>query len=580
MIAENPNKTRVVIIGWDGATFDLILPWIDEGKLPNIAKFMEGGVHGPLRSTIPHFTYPAWTSFLTGKNPGKHGVFDFTERVPGTHEIQFVNARRVRAKTIWQILSDVGRRVACMGVPVSYPPAKINGVLICGFDAPGSGSRTDSSSVHPPEFLDELRDKVGNYITAANIMPLMNEDKHEEALNLILQAVEMKGKTARYLLQKEPWDVFMVLFGESDLVGHHFWRFCDPKSPLYTQSASKKVSQAIYEVYKKLDDILPTLLEVCPPDAIKIMVSDHGFGGSGDRVVYMNKWLADHGYLKFKGAAGPKAGVGYKMVNWAKLFGLRVLPPAVKTYIFRKRQGIANKMEAYLRFGGIDWSKTKAFSEELPYMQTIWINVKGREPFGIVEPGNEYYDLINELREKLLAWVDPDTGEKVVEEVVHREDIYEGDYIDRSPDLLLRTNFPGGYAYQGKSSRQGMPSKAIERVRIDAPGSMKFYAAKSGSHRDYGIFIAQGPMMPAGKKIVGARLMDVAPTVMYLLGEPVPEDMDGRVLTEALAEEFVSAHAIDTAAVSTQAGGSEARTYTADQEAVINQRLQDLGYLE
>ena len=417
-MAATVHNHGVVIIGWDGATFDLIDPWIAEGKLPNLAAFREGGVHGKLRSTIPHFTYPAWTTFLTGKNPGRHGVFDFTERIPGTHRIQFVNAKRVRSKTLWRLLSDSNHRVACMGVPVSYPPEAINGVLICGFDAPGSGSRTDESSVHPPELLQEIRTHVGDYVTSANIMPLMSEDKHEEALDLILQTMEMKGKTARYLLEREPWDVFMVLFGESDLVGHHFWRFTDPKSPLYVESASERVRNALYEVYAKLDEMLPMLLEACPEDSIRLIVSDHGFGGSGNRVIYMNRWLADEGFLTFKGSGGPQAGMGFKMVNLAKNWGLRFLPPAIKTYIFRRRQGIANRMEAYLRFGGIDWSKTKAFSEELPYLQSIWINVKGREPFGIVEPGAEYDDLLAELKERLTAWIDPATDEPVVEEVL------------------------------------------------------------------------------------------------------------------------------------------------------------------
>jgi predicted AlkP superfamily phosphohydrolase/phosphomutase len=456
------EDSKVVIIGWDGATWDLLEPWLAEGKMPNLAAFLESGVSGPLRSTVPPFTYPAWTSFLTGKNPGRHGVFDFTERVPGSREIQFVNARRVRSKTIWRLLSDAGRRVACMGVPVSYPPEPINGVLLCGFDAPGSGSRTDSSSVYPPELLAEIRDQVGDYVTSANIMPLMSEERYDEALERIISVMEMKGKTARYLLEKEEWDVFMVLFGESDLVGHHFWRFTDPNSPLYTETDSAKVQNAIYEVYKRLDDMLGMLLASVPADSTVLLVSDHGFGGSGERVIYMNKWLSDQGFLRFAGADSG-GGLGFRLVNKAKFWGLRFLPPAVKTWVFRRRQAIANKMESYLRFAGIDWSATRAFSEELPYLQTIWINVKGREPDGIVEPGEDYEAVVAELRERLMGWVDPDTGEKVVEEVLHRDEVYDGPFKERSPDLVVRTRFPNGYAYQGKSTKQSSPAAATVR---------------------------------------------------------------------------------------------------------------------
>ena len=578
-MTQDTKKHRVVVIGWDGATFDLIDPWIREGKLPNIARFMEGSTRGHLQSTVPYFTYPAWTSFLTGKNPGKHGVFDFTERVPGTHGIQFVNAKRVRSKTIWRLLSDAGRRVACMGVPVSYPPEAINGVLICGFDAPGQASQADVTSMYPPEIFDEIKRAVGPYITSANIMPLMSEDKHEEAVKAILATIDRKAQTALYLLKREAWDVFMVLFGESDLIGHHFWRFTDPGSPLYTESDSVFVSEAIFQVYRKLDEWLPLLLAACPDDSVRIVCSDHGFGGSGDHVIYMNKWLADNGFLTFKGG-GPKAGVGFKLVNAAKFPGLRFLPPKIKAYVFRRKQAIANKMESYLRFGGIDWSHTQAFSEELPYLQTIWINTRGVEPEGIVEPGAEYDRVVADLKAKLEAWTDPITGEKVVKEVIHRDDVYDGDYTTRSPDLILRCHYPGGYAYQGKSSVQSAPSAPIERLRPDAPGAAKFYAAKSGTHREFGVLAAQGPMIAAGRVIEGARLMDLAPTILYLLGEPIPEDMDGTVLKDALDPEFVAQRPVVAGTRDSQRTGSDDKTYSKEDEAVITQRLTDLGYLD
>ncbi len=575
-----PKQHKVVIIGWDGATWDLINPWIAEGKLPNIAKFKAESTYGNLRSTDPPFTFPAWTSFLTGKNPGRHGVFDFTERIPGTKKIQFVNAKRVRAKTCWRILSDSGKRVCCMGVPVSYPPEPVNGILICGFDAPGAASEADQTSVFPPEALNEINAAVGKYITSANIMQLMNEDRHEEALDEILKVMDQKGRTAQYLLQREAWDVFMILWGESDLIGHHFWRFCDPKSPLYTHSKSEKVRNAIYLVYKKLDEWLPRLLAECHESTIRIICSDHGFGGSGDRIIYMNKWLADNGYLAFENNGNAQGGAAFKLINWAKLWGLRVLPPWVKAMVFRRFTGIANKMESSLRFGGIDWSRTRAFSEELPYLQTIWINVKGREPDGTVEPGEEYETLVKELTQKLYDWRDPGTGDKVVQVVQHRRDIYDGPWIERSPDIIARTKYPENYAYQGKSSRHSNPKAPIEQLRIDAPGSMKFYAAKSGTHRDYGIFLAQGSMIPAGKELQGARLWDVIPTLFYLLGQPVPEDMDGKILTGSIKPEFLAGHSVDSAKGDSQQTGSEDRTYSDEDEEVISQRLADLGYLE
>ena len=416
-------------------------------------------------------------------------------------------------------------------------------------------------------------------MTSANIMPAMSEGRYEDALDMILSVMEMKGKTARYLLEKEAWDVFMVLFGESDLVGHHFWRFTDPRSPLYTETGSARVREAIYLVYSKLDEMLPMLLAACPENSVRLVVSDHGFGGSGDRVIFMNKWLADEGFLKFK-SDRPGGGLTMKAVQSAKYWGLRFLPPGVKTHIFRKRTEIANKMESYLRFGGIDWSGTVAFSEELPYLQTIWINVRGREPEGVVEPGAEYDALVVHLRERLMKWVDPISGEPVVDAVLHRDQIYEGPHKERSPDLVIRTRYPDGYAYQGKSTRQSSPPAAIERIDPGSPGADAFYSSKSGTHRDMGIFIAQGPMIPAGSVIEGARLMDIAPTLLYLLGEPIPNDMDGRALTRALDPAFVEGRETVSGPATSQTAGSEDATYSTEDEAEISKRLQELGYLE
>ena len=145
--------TRVFMIGWDGATFDLIRPWVAEGKLPTIARLMAAGAHGQLRSTLPPMTFPAWTSFMTGMNPGKHGIYDFTRPRPGRYELEFVNGGQRRAPSFWQILSQAGRRVASISLPCTYPPEQVNGIMISGFDAPGlggSGAHVDARGMHPP----------------------------------------------------------------------------------------------------------------------------------------------------------------------------------------------------------------------------------------------------------------------------------------------------------------------------------------------------------------------------------------------------------------------------------------------
>ena len=212
MSTEDPSSPRVVIIGLDGATFDLILPWIKTGKLPSIAKVLDSSSYGPLSSTHPPSTFPAWTTFMTGKNPGKHGIYDFTQHREDVYGIQFVNSTFRKGKTLWQLLSECGKRVGVLGLPATYPPEPINGFLISGFDSPVT-TGIDRSFTYPRELYGELKKKLGPY-TITDFQELrIGKGWHEDALDKILSTLERKAAYANYLLKKESWDCFMVLFG-------------------------------------------------------------------------------------------------------------------------------------------------------------------------------------------------------------------------------------------------------------------------------------------------------------------------------------------------------------------------------
>src|SRR5205085_6322680 len=206
--------SRVFIVGWDGATFDLIEPWVAEGKLPNIARLMKRGVHGRLRSTLPPMTFPAWSSFMTGKNPGKHGIFDFTRQKPGKYELEFVNGGLRRAPSFWNILSRAGRKVISISVPCTYPPEPVNGIMISGFDGPGQvgTSEVDARGMHPPELHQEIKEKLGGHPIGAFIANEINDGRPSAGLDRMLDAVRRKAATAKYLMQNKPWDCMMILF--------------------------------------------------------------------------------------------------------------------------------------------------------------------------------------------------------------------------------------------------------------------------------------------------------------------------------------------------------------------------------
>jgi len=577
---------RVFIIGWDGATFDLIRPWVAAGKLPNIARLMAQGVHGPLRSTIPPMTFPAWSSFMTGKNPGKHGVFDFTRPRPGTYELEFVNGGQRRAATFWQLLSQAGRKVISISIPCTFPPEPVNGVMISGFDAPGlvSGQHhVDAGGMYPPDVYDELLAKVGPHPIGAfaTNMHEINSGQPERAMTQVEQAIRQKAATAKYLLRTRDWDCAMILFGESDGAGHHFWKYCDPNSPLF-QAEPAGMRNSIERVYCELDRQVGEMLDEVPPNVTVLMMSDHGFGGVSNWVIFPNCWLREKGCLGFRGG----------MTHWLsramdgfKMRAMTALPGLVKRVLYRLGKGRLGGFESRVRFGMIDWKNTQAYFEENPYYPSLWINLKGRQPQGTVEPGPEYEALRDRLIAELEAWRHPVSGEPIVQKAYRREEIYSGPAVADAPDIVVRWGLHKGYNYAFRLSSKSRHLKWIEQVDPHAPQNLSFFTGKSGHHREDGIFVAHGPAIRSGGSIEGARIIDLAPTILHLLDVPAPADMDGRVLHHALTQSHLAEHPLETARA-TEADGAVLATavydsgYSSADEEKIAERLKSLGYID
>jgi predicted AlkP superfamily phosphohydrolase/phosphomutase len=570
--------TRVFIVGWDGATFDLIQPWVAKGLLPNIAAILQNGTHGLLRSTMPPMTFPAWSSFMTGKNPGKHGIFDFTRQRPGSYDLEFVNGGQRKAPSFWRLLSDAGRRVISISVPCTYPPEQVNGIMLSGFDAPGLGgsnSTLDARGMYPPSLHGELEQAVGGHPIGSFPISEINQGRPDLALEKILTAIRRKAATAKYLIQNHPWDCAMILFGESDGVGHHYWKYCDPESPLYTPQPPG-MGDSILRVYQELDSELGELQSLMPPDATLLMMSDHGFGGVSNNVLYPNCWMREQGLLQFRGGAWQLVS---RALDAIKIRAVATLPSKVKRMIYRAAKGRLGGIEAKVRYGIIDWPNTKAYFEENPYYPVLWINVKGRQPSGTVEPGSEYEALRTELIERLEDWRHPESGERIVARAYRREEVYSGPYLDEAPDILLHWNEHEGYTYAFKVSSKSENFKWIDKVDPHRAENLVFFTGKSGSHRDDGIFLAEGPAIRAGMTLQGARIVDVAPTILHLLGVSVPEDMDGRVLSEMLDQTAASADV----KIGTAANGAPvtvgAGDYSLEDEQAISDRLRALGYI-
>ena len=536
--------SRLVILGLDGATFDLIRPWAEEGKLPAFAKLLADGASGELRSVPNMNTAPAWTTFMTGKNPGKHGVFWFAEQGVDVGTVRFVTAADRHGVSLWRLLSDAGQRIAVVNVPMTYPAEQVNGVLVAGFDAP---STRNPSFTHPDGLVAELERECGPYVLHASVAHDAQAGHHDRVVDEALSAEESRVRAALHLMQTREWDVAMYMIKSTDQVAHHSWDYGAP------------TQERLLPVYAHADRTLSRFLEAAGPDCNVIVMSDHGMGWRQPAAEYLNEILEQLGYLR-RGTSTAAA------ARWRALRLAKRLGPGARGFLKRRLPSVYRRFGYQVRFGGLDWQNTRAFSDNT--RSCVWINLEGRDPHGIVHP-DERETLVKEIRDILLALIDPTTGSPVVEAVWNPEEIYSGPYTDQAPDLQIDWRYEGpvgALQYEGPYGRA--------RSRGSAKG---FMHGLSGAHRPMGVLMMGGPAFAGRRRVDGATLQDLAPTILHLAGLPVPEDMDGRVLRDALAEPHASRPVTHTASAGD--GGTPSATYTEQEAEEIEERLSALGYL-
>jgi predicted AlkP superfamily phosphohydrolase/phosphomutase len=547
---------RVLVIGLDGATWDVLNPLMRDGKMPNLKKLLERSAQGVLMSSIPPVTAAAWTCFSTGKNPGKHGLVDFIYFPEHGYRVTIANSTTREAATIWNLMSDRDLRVGVVSVPMTYPPEKVNGVMVTDLMTPN----TSVQYTYPPELKQELLDKVGPFV----ITPGEGENPSAPLtyLDKVRADVKSSADYALYLLKKEPYSFFMYVFGIVDILQHQFWNHlqADPKTLNETDRA---IRDKVIAIFTQVDDGVGEMVKHADEETTIVLMSDHGFGPMKG-FMHVNNFLLDNGYLVLKSGGMSalkralfRAGVTPQNVHLT----LKALKLDLRRKVNRGRAyGMLRRF--FLSFDDVDWTKTRAFA--LGHIGQIYINLKGRQPSGIVAPGQAYENLRDQIRADLLKLKHPDTGEPLIARVLNREEIYHGALLDNTPDLLL---LPADFKYVAFGESEFASNKLVGPT-----------LGHTGHHRLEGIGALIGPHVQVGAQIQNASLVDLAPTILYALGLPIPPDMDGRVLTEAFTPEFVNQTALqyDTAnAVRTDFGG----TYSDDEEAEVIQRLADLGYV-
>lgn len=553
------KKPQVLIIGVDGATFDLIDPWVAEGRLPNIARMLERGARGPLESTVIPNSFPGWTSCTTGVNPAKHGIFNALIRKNLTeYRMSVVNARDIRYERIWQILSRDGFKVGAMNVPCSYPPVEVNGFLIGGMLSPS----LDSDFTHPPGLIKDVIAHTGDYIIDLRSKHIPREQMRDE----LLRSTELRGAAMKHLLETQDLDFAMMVFTETDRAQHYFWADMDSNHPAWNAERGARFGDVIRRVYEAVDVEIGRLVETVGPDTQVYIVSDHGFGPQ-NTYVYINRYLIEMGHLTSFIVEDVGQKVRHATRDLLEQVGLLDTARAVRNSLFgtpetaldsdMKSGQMATKRSNIDRIiENIDWSKTVAYAL-VP--RGVRINLKGREPQGIVEPA-DYENVRDRVMADLKTLTYP-SGERVFDRVFRREEVMEGPYLEFAPDIV--TCMP-----------IGVPSCHLEPKEIFAVCN-----GATGSHTDYGVIIAAGPGIAEGVSVKGARLMDVAPTALYAMGVPLNEDMDGRPVADLFTLEFAAEHSLTFRPNAVAASTDRVDPFSAAEEDDIMDQLKGLGYI-
>ena len=516
------NSPKVCIIGLDCAAPELIFElWPD--RLPNLRRIMTQGIYGPLESTTPPITVPAWMCMMTGKDPGTLGIYGFRNRRDHSYEgLSFASSRMVQEPALWDVLAEHGKRTIALGVPLTYPPRPINGLMVTDFLAPN----TDSEYTYPKELAAEIKAVVGDYIL--DTREFRTEDK-ARLLDDIYTMTAQRFQLARHLLTTKPWDLFVMVEMGPDRLHHAFWKYFDPLHPKYVPGNSYE--NAIRDYYVALDVQIGELLEALDEGTQVLIVSDHG-AKRMDGGLCFNQWLIQEGYLILKAEALPNT----------------KFSPAL-----------------------VDWSRTRAWGDG-GYYGRLFLNVQGREPHGIVAP-EQVEMLKQELTAKLESLTDP-VGRPLGSKVFRPENLYVAcrnvapDLIVYFGDLHWRSVGSVGHASIWTHENDTGPDDAnhaqfgiFMMTTITRENRGKAVNANSKAEES-----EEGDYLPNRREDLS--LYDVAPTVLTALGIAPPTGMGRHVISHSsLSADIPSTNRRDYDA------------YSEEEEAELARRLEDLGYL-
>lgn len=532
-------KRQTLLLGLDGATFTVLDPLMRDGVMPFLKELVATGARAPLRTIIPALTPPAWTSLMTGRSPGQHGIFDFFRRTaPDSQHMRFNTSHDVAVETIWAMANRYGRRAIVLNFPLMFPPPAIVGSVVSGW----MPWRQLRHGCYPPDLYDRLKALPG-FEPRELAMDMGLEEKalegcdaseHAEWVRLHTRREEHWLQILRYLMREDPAELTAVLFDGVDKLQHLFWRYLDPAlATVPLSAAEEQVRQGCLDYFRRLDGALAEIVELAGANATVIVASDHGFGPQTG-TFFVNTWLQQHGYLA-----------------WADENAALTAEP--------DKLGIGQlARHVYL----LDWAHTTAYAST-PSTNGIHIVVDKGDGVGV--PPAEYEHFRQKLTAELLELKDPQTGASVVSRAWTREEAFAGPFMELAPDLTLVLNDGGLISI--------LASDTAYKVRPQP----------SGTHRPDGIFIAAGPGIRQGA-LTQLSILDVAPVVLNSLGLPIPVELEGRIPMEMFEDpKTVNQPAEDAApgaeATPPQPEAPVGPTLTPEDEAELLRRLRALGYV-
>ena len=552
------QRRKLIVLGLDGATFDVVDPLVGKGILPNMEKFMRNGVRARLISTIPPVTGPAWVSFMTGKSPENHGIFDFVTRTsPNELRRRIVNHEDIKSRTLWSILTQNGKKIGMINVPMTYPLPHIRGFAIPGMLTPGNAL----DFAYPPHVIEDVKSVVGRYIPDV-WWQLYSKRRIKPFLRHLISCTVQRARISLFLMQKYEWDFFMVVLTGTDRIQHALWQFI---SAILGEGALSReqngMRSLIVRYFQEIDTFVGHVAQLMDHRTQLIIMSDHGFGPLEGKF-HINGWLRDHGFLTWDEQKAKRLTVEREI--------RRVV--GKMDFLKLRRRLLSNisprpaRMQAYSFLECIEWSKTRAYAASNTE-QGIYVNLRGREPWGIVQPGEEYEQTRSEIITQLSTLRDPDSNDGLVSSIYKREEVYDqGTYASDAPDIIF---FLKGGEY-------------LADVELkDSLFEERSWKTGSGTHRREGIFIGGGTDIQEGLHINDVRIIDLAPTILNMFGLSIPDDMDGRVLTEIFTKSFLQANV----PTYTEADGEsildtrDGTRYSEEDEELVRDQLRGLGYL-